>query len=109
MCRGSSGNNQRVTGVSGAITLENKGALLQVSFYNVIGDDSGVKTLGMLTHPLHQIWPSNTGMFAGPVINFGSCGKLSTRLQTGNQNRVQVGTGGIDRSGITSRAGTENN
>src|SRR5690606_41503633 len=48
------GDDQCVTAVGAAITLEYEGATLQLGGMDVVVDDLGVEALGVLLHALHQ-------------------------------------------------------
>ncbi|MNZ62445.1 hypothetical protein D3C78_805660 [compost metagenome] len=75
----------------------------------MIENDLGFKALGVLAHPLHQRRAGQAVDVARPVVDFGGGGQLTAGLHAGDQQWLEVGTGGIDRSAVTGRAGTENN
>ncbi|MDF9771606.1 hypothetical protein OKW09_003891 [Pseudomonas rhodesiae] len=75
----------------------------------MIKHDLGFKALGVLFHTFHQRRAGQTVDIARPVVDFGGGGQLTARLHAGDQQRLEVGTGGIDGSAVTGRAGTENN
>ncbi|MCY1440256.1 hypothetical protein D9M71_565230 [compost metagenome] len=74
----------------------------------MVEDDLGFKTLGVLLHTLHQSRAGQAVGVARPVVDFGGGGQLAAGLHAGDQQRLEVGTGGIHRSAVTGRAGTEN-
>ena len=74
----------------------------------MVEDDLGLEALGMLLHALHQRRASEAMRVTRPVVHLGGGGQLAAGLDTGDQQRFQVGAGGIDGSAITGRAGTQN-
>jgi hypothetical protein len=81
----------------------------EVDGIDVIEDDLGFKALGVLFHALHQRRAGQAVDIARPVVDFGGGGQLTASLHAGDQQWLEVGTGGIDRGAVTGRAGTENN
>ncbi|MCY1182711.1 hypothetical protein D9M73_232840 [compost metagenome] len=69
----------------------------------------GLEALGVLLHTLHQRRAGQAVGVARPVVDFGGGGQLAAGLHAGDQQRLEVGTGGIHRGAVTGRAGTENN
>ena len=47
-------------------------------------------------------------MSTRPVLDFGRGGKLPANLDAGDDNRFQVGPGGVKRGGVAGGAGAEN-
>ena len=74
----------------------------------MIVDEDGIETLRMSAHPLHQIRSLHAVLVSRPVVHAGCAHQLATLLQTGDQGRVKVGAGGINRGGIAGRSGAEN-
>jgi hypothetical protein len=75
----------------------------------MVENDLGFKALGVLFHALHQHRAGQAVDVARPVVDFGGGGQLTARLHAGDQQRLEVGPGSVDRSAVTGRAGTENN
>ena len=99
--------NNRITGVKrAAVTLSFEGALRDVQVGDDIADDFRAHGLGMVLHADHQVRALNFAV-PRPVLDFGRCGKLSARLDTLNQYRVQHGSAGINPSRIAGRTGAD--
>ncbi len=64
--------------------------------------------LGLCLHLFHQPRPLDRLGKAGVVLHIGGDGKLAARLQTGNQHGFEIGACSIDGSGVSGRAGTDN-
>ena len=73
---------------------------------DVVEHDFSIEALGVLQQPLHQLRALNAHRIAGPVLDVGGGHQLTALLNTGDQHRLQIGAGGIDRSAVTGRAGT---
>ncbi|MNS98675.1 hypothetical protein D3C72_1330470 [compost metagenome] len=74
----------------------------------MVEDDLGLEALGVLLHALHQRRAGQAMGVARPVVDFGGGGQLAAGLHAGDQQRLEVGTGGIHRGAVTGWAGTEN-
>ena len=105
---GAGSNDQGVAGVLAAIALEAEWAVTKVGFVDGVVDDAGFEAFGVLEHALHELRALNAVVVAGPVVDVGGGGELSTGLDAGHHNRVQVCTGGVDGSGIASGARAQN-
>src|SRR5690606_12102031 len=106
---GSTGSNdQRITGVLTAITLEVEGALLQIDLVDMVENDLGVKTLGVTAHTVHQLRTLHTIHICRPVINFGGGGQLAALNQSCNHNGIKIGTCCVYSSSVSGRARTKN-
>ena len=97
-------NNQRVSGVFGAVASETERTVLQIDGVNMVENDFRVEFLGMLMHALHQRGTSEIVRVAGPVLYLGGGGQLTAFFEAGDQHRIQVSASSIDRCGITRRA-----
>ncbi|MCY1186006.1 hypothetical protein D9M73_268350 [compost metagenome] len=82
-------------------------ALLQLCGMNVVVDDLGVETFGMLLHALHQHRAGEPLDIAGPVVDFHCRGQLPAGLDTGDDHGFEVGAGGVHRGAVTGGARTE--
>jgi len=105
--RGASGDDQGIAGVGAGVTGEGEGALGEICTVDVVEDHLGVETLGVLQHLLHQLRALQTLSTAGPVIDLGGGGELTTLFHTGNQHGIEVGAGGINGRGVSGRTRTE--
>ena len=62
----------------------------------------------LLTHVLHEFVGIDALGEAGEILHFGGDGQLSSGLNAFINHRVQSGATGINGSGISGGAGTEN-
>ncbi|OMP13837.1 hypothetical protein COLO4_00848, partial [Corchorus olitorius] len=86
---GTSGDDQCVAGVLAAVTLQGERLVGQVDGIDVVEDDFGFKTLGVLLHALHQGRAGQAVGVARPVVDFGGGGQLATGLHAGDQQRLE--------------------
>src|SRR6218665_572068 len=98
------GQDQRVAGVSAAGATEGEGALAEVGTVDVVKDDLRFEALGVLQKALHQVRALHAIGIGGPVVHIGGGHQLAALGQAGDQHRVQVGAGGIDRCRVARRA-----
>jgi hypothetical protein len=61
----------------------------------------------MISVSRHQVGPLDAIGVGRPVVDIGRRHQLAALGQAGDQHRFQVGASGIDRGGVTGRAGTE--
>ncbi|MNZ74204.1 hypothetical protein D3C78_926480 [compost metagenome] len=87
--------------------MQFEGALLQLGGVDVVVDDLGGEAFGVLAHAFHERGAGQAFDVAGPVVDFGGGGQLAAGLQAGDQQRVEVGAGGIDGGSIAGGAGTQ--
>jgi hypothetical protein len=106
---GAGGDDQRVAGVGRAVAGQGVRLGSEVHGIDVIEDDLGFKALGVLFHAVHQRRAGQAMDIARPVVDFSGGGQLTAGLHASDQQRLEVGTGRIDGSAVTGRAGTENN
>jgi hypothetical protein len=62
---------------------------------------------GLRLHLLHEPGPLDDIGKAWIVFHIGGDGQLAAGLQAGDENRFQHRAGGVDRGGVTSRAGPD--
>ena len=74
---------------------------------NVIENHLGVEALGVRQKARHQFGTLHALRVSGPVVDIGGRHQLPALRKTGHQDRLQVGTRGVDRSRVPSRAGTQ--
>ncbi len=104
---GTGGDDKGIAGVLAVVTLETERALGQLHLVDVIEQDAGIKLLRMLFHALHQGRASEAFGIARPVLHFCGGGQLTALLHTGDEQGIEIGAGGIDGSGVTGRAGAQ--
>jgi hypothetical protein len=61
----------------------------------------------MFGHLHHEFWALQLGMPTRPVFDFRGRGQLATHFNTRDQNRFEVGSSGIERRSVASRAGAK--
>ncbi len=105
---GTSGHDQGVTGVGAAVAGQRERLVGQVYGVDVVEDDFSFETLGVFLHALHQCRAGQAVRVARPVVDFGGGGQLATGLHASDQQRLEVGTGRVDRCAVTGRAGAQN-
>jgi hypothetical protein len=105
---GARGDDQRVAAVGvAAVAGQAEGPLRQVDGADVIVDDARADMLGLQAHLLHQPGPLDGFGEARVILDLRRDGELATLLKTGDQNRLQHGTGRIDGRGVACRAGAQ--
>ncbi len=82
-------------------------ALRHIGGVDVVEDDLGLEALGVGLHARHQVRAHQAVGVTRPVVHLGGGHQLATLLQAGDDDRLQVGAGGVDGGGPTGRAGTE--
>ncbi|MNG39924.1 hypothetical protein D3C84_1282740 [compost metagenome] len=63
----------------------------------------------MFLHAIHQHRSGQAFNVPWPVIHFNGGGELAACLDAGNDNGLEVGTGGINGRAVTSGAGAQDN
>ncbi|MNE23281.1 hypothetical protein D3C80_1165290 [compost metagenome] len=106
---GAGGNDQGVAGVGAAIADQLERPLLQLGGMDVVVNDLGGKAFGVFLHAIHQHRSGQAFNVAWPVIHFDGGGELAACLDAGNDNRLEVGAGGINCRAVTGRAGAQDN
>src|ERR1019366_8806228 len=81
--------------------------LRELKLGDEIGDDLGADMGGLLLHLLHQPRSLDDVREARIVLHVGGDGELAAGLNALNQHGFEHRTGGVDRSGVTGRAGTD--
>ncbi len=104
---GAGGDDQCVAGVLGTVADQPERALRQVCRVDMVEDDLGLEALGMRLHAAHQVRAHQAMGVARPVVHFGRGHQLAALLQPGDDHRLEVGAGGIDRGGPAGRAGAQ--
>jgi hypothetical protein len=74
----------------------------------MVEDNLGIKPLSVLLHSGHEIGTLQAAYVARPIIHIGGCRQLSTLFHAGNQGRLEVGPGSINRRSVARWAGAKN-
>jgi len=101
-------NDQAVAGVGAAVADQGEGALFKLDGVNMVKHDLGVETLGVFLKALHQLGALHAVHVSWPVVHLGGGHQLAALGHASDQQGLEVGTGGIQGGGVTSRAGAEN-
>ena len=64
---------------------------------------SGLETLRVPAHPLHEVGTLDAVRIAGPVVHVCGGHELPTPFKAGNHDWTQIGAGGVDRRRVTGR------
>ena len=100
--------DHRVGGVGrAAVANRREGAVREIQRLDVIRHDLGSDSAGVFFHLDHQFRALGFDD-ARPVFHFGCDGQLPARLDALHQQGFQHRAAGIDRSGVTGRAGADN-
>jgi hypothetical protein len=105
--RGARRDDDRVACIHGTVAGQAQRSRLEVDGLDLIEHDLGVEPLGVLLEPLHQLGPLHAVDVGRPVVDVGGGHQLAALGQAGDQHRLQVRAGGVDRRGIAGRAGAE--
>jgi hypothetical protein len=100
-------DDQRVAGVGAVVALQAERPLREIGLDDVVVDQLRVEALGVPPHPVHQVGALQPLDVAGPVVDVGRRHQLAALLESGDQHRLQVGAGGIDRGRVAGRARAE--
>ena len=80
----------------------------EVELGDVVVDDLGAETLGLLLHLRHELGALDALGEAGEVLDVGRVHQLAAGLdRAGDEKRFQVGASSIDRGGVSGRAGAD--
>ena len=104
---GAGGDDQRVAGVVAGVAAQRERPLAEVDRVDVVEDDLGVEALGVLQEALHQVRALHAVDVGRPVVDVGGGHQLAALRDAGDQHRLEVGAGGVDRGGVAGRAGAE--
>jgi len=77
----------------------------KIHFGHQIVDNFRADMLGLFGHLFHQPRALDGFGEAGIVLHVGGDGQLAPRLQSGHQNRLQIGARGINSCGVTGGTG----
>ena len=101
------GDDECVAGVFARITDEFERALLQLRGVNVVENDFRAEAFGVGEEARHQFGALHAVGIGRPVVHFRGSHELAALLQTGDDDGIEVGAGGINGGGVTCGAGTE--
>jgi hypothetical protein len=87
--------------------LKGKGATAQIHFVDVIKNDFCLEPLGMFLKTLHEIRSLNTMNVRGPIVYISGGHELAALSDAGDQEGLKVGSGGVDGSSVSRRAGAQ--
>jgi hypothetical protein len=104
---GAGGDDQRVAGIAAAVADQRERLLRQRRRVDVVEDDLGVEALGVLLEARHQVGALHAVGVGRPVVHVGGGHQLAALGQAGDEQRLQVGAGGVDGGGVAGRAGAE--
>ena len=76
---------------------------------DVIENDLGIEAAGMGLETRHQVGTLDAVGVGWPVVDIGRRHQLAALGHTGNHDRLEIGACSINRSGVTCRAGAEDN
>ena len=105
--RGTSRDDQCITGIGRIVAVQLKRPFRQVGFVDMVIDDLGVEALRMAQHSVHQLGSLQTFDITRPIVDVGCGHQLSTLFDASDHNRVKIGTRRIDGGRIASRPGTQ--
>ena len=74
---------------------------------DMVEHELGVEPLGMRMEALHELRPLDSRRVGGPVVDVGRGHQLPALGDAGDQDRLQVGSGGVDRGGVAGGAGAQ--
>ena len=99
-----SGDDQGVAGVFAHVAFEGEGAVLQIDGVDLVENHFGAEAFGMGKEARHQFRALYAFGVGGPVVDFGGGHQLSALLDTGDDDGLEVGAGGIDGGGVAGGA-----
>ena len=74
---------------------------------DMVGHEFGVEALGMRMEALHEFRPLDSGRVGRPVVDVGGGHQLPALGDAGDQHRLEIGPGGVDRGGVAGGAGAQ--
>jgi hypothetical protein len=106
-------DDHRMRPVLGVVHPDLERALAEIDAGDLLGDDLGPEPQGLLAHAVHQLGPHDALRKTGEVLDLGGEHQLSAGLVaragrfTLDEQRGQVGPGGVDGGGEAGRARTD--
>ena len=97
------GDDQGVAGVLTHVAFKGEGTVLQIDGVDLVENHFGAEAFGVSKEARHQFRTLYAFSVSGPVVDFGGGHQLSALFDTGNDDGLEVGAGGIDGGGVASR------
>ena len=79
----------------------------QVDAVDVGGDELGAEARGLLPEQHHELGPEDAVGEAGEVLDVGRQHELAAGADSFDDDRVEIGPGGVDRGGEAGRSGSD--
>ena len=74
---------------------------------DVIEDELGLETLGVLLEPRHQVGAHYAVEIGGPVVDLGGRHQLPALREAGDDDRSEIGSRGVYCRGVAGGSGTQ--
>jgi hypothetical protein len=100
-------NDQRIASVGGLVADHGDRLFGQLGGMDMVEHDFGPEALGMLLEALHQLRPLHAVGVSRPVVDVGGGHELTPLGEPGDEDGLEVCTGGVNRGAVSSGAGTE--
>jgi len=100
-------DDQCIAGIRATVPSQTKRALREFGGMDMIEQDFGIEALGVFLHALHQTRALQAFDITRPVVHFGRGHELTALLQSGDQDRLEIGARRIHRGGVARGTGTE--
>ena len=82
-------------------------AVGQLQLGDVVGDEAGAEALRLLAEVIHHLRPHHALGVAGIVLDVGRVLELAAPLEALDHERLQLGAGGVESSGIAGGAAAD--
>ena len=105
--RCTSGDDQCVARVLGTVADELQRPRAQIHRMDVIEDELGLETLGVLLEPCHQVGAHYAVEIGGPVVDLGGRHQLPALREAGDDDRSEIGSRGVYCRGVAGGSGTQ--
>ena len=111
--RGAGGDDERVAAVSALIAGQHNGLAAfalggtELSRVNVVVEHRALEPLDVLRHLHHELGALQRRVATGPILDFRGGGQLAAHFDAGEEYRVEIGTGRIERGRVARRPGAE--
>lgn len=79
----------------------------EVDAGDVVGDELGAEAVGLLAQVVHQVGAGNAVGEAGEVLHLGGGHQCTAGLAALNEQRCEVGAGGVEGGGVSGGSGTD--
>ena len=105
--RRTGGDDERMSAIFGVGQLDRERARAQVDCLDVALDDLRAEADRLRPHRRHQVRPHHAVLMPRPVLDHRRQHQLPAGLEPLDDERLEVGAGGIQRGGEAGRAGTD--